>query len=209
MKNHFSLSIIFISCLLIISCGSKDFDGEKRLLATKLSSPEGGLDFKPMEHEDSADIAGFKPTVYTYKGKPYTGKIASYNGDKIVLEGNLNEGIADGSWKFYYKTGSVQVEGDYTNGLETGYWRSYFGKDRVKIEKYYDTKGLMLMRKEYYDNGKVKNYQNIKCAEYGNRERRIEFKYNGQVDYIDAERELGQMEVNALNKLLQKDGLRK
>ena len=208
MKNIFSLILIFILGIAISSCGSKNYDSEKRLLATNLTSSYGDLNFKPMVHEDSADVLNFTPPVYSYKEKPFTGKIASYNSDKIMMEGNLKNGIADGNWKFYYKTGSVQVEGNYSNGFETGYWKSYYGKDRIKIEKYYDEKGFMLMRKEYYDNGKVKNYQNIKCPQYGNRERRIEFKYNGEIDYIDAERELGQMDMKELNKLLQNDGLK-
>ncbi len=208
MKNIFSPVFILIISIACSACGSKNFDSEKRLLVIHLTSPDGDLNFKPMEHEDSSDVLDFKPPVYSYKEKPYSGKIASYADNKIMMEGNLKDGIADGNWKFYYKTGSIQVEGNYSNGFETRYWKSYYGKDRVKIEKYYDEKGFMLMRMEFYDNGKVKNYQNIKCPQYGNRERRIEFKYSGEIDYIDAERELGQMDVMELNKLLQNDGLK-
>ena len=65
----------------------------------------------------------------------------------------------------------------------------------------------MLMRKEYYDIGKIKNYQNINCPEFGGRERRIQFKYNGEIDYIDAEREVGKLTPGEINTLLQNDGL--
>ena len=78
---------------------------------------------------------------------------------------------------------------------------------KIKIAKFYSSDGYMLMRKEYYDNGKVKNYQNVKCPEFGNRERRIQFKYDGVIDYLDAEREIGKLPSAQINKLLQEDKL--
>ena len=63
------------------------------------------------------------------------------------------------------------------------------------------------LRKEYFDNGKVKNYQNVKSPQFGDLERRVQFNYKGEVEYIDAERELGRLEPAAINKLLQDNGL--
>ena len=124
-----------------------------------------------------------------------------------MLEGNLKNGILSGEWKFYYPSGVVQIEGTYSNGHETGFWKSYYTKDKPNIVKYYNEDGLMLMRKEYYDTGKIKNYQNINCEEFGGRERRIQFKYNGELDYIDAEREVGKLTPAEINTLLKNDGL--
>jgi hypothetical protein len=98
-------------------------------------------------------------------------------------------------------------EGTYTNGIETGMWTTYYRKDYPKMMKFYDEKGYLLMRKEYFDNGKVKNYQNVKSPKFGDLERRVQFNYKGEVEYIDAERELGRLEPAAINKLLQDNGL--
>ncbi len=207
MKNLIALSLIILSILFLQSClTSKDKDSEGRLYATALHAA-GGLNFTPMQHSDSNYVNTFKPEIYTYNGKPYTGTIASYEGEKLMLEGALADGIMNGNWKFYYPTGNVQIEGNYTNGIETGMWKSYFGKDRLKVCKYYNAKGYMLMRKEYFDNGKIKNFQNVNCPEFGNRERRIQFLYNGDIDYIDAEREIGKLSPAEINSLLQEDKL--
>jgi hypothetical protein len=44
-------------------------------------------------------------------------------------------------------------------------WTTYYRKDYPKMMKFYDEKGYLLMRKEYFDNGKVKNYQNVKSPQ--------------------------------------------
>jgi len=199
----FSLTIVISSC----SQNSKKFDKNGSLLVENLTSETGGLNFIPMNTSDSADVLNYTPVVFKFEGEPYTGKLVSYNNEKLMLEGNLTNGVYSGEWKFYYPSGVVQIEGTYTNGHETGFWKSYYTKDKPNIVKYYDKQGYMLMRKEYYDTGKIKNYQNINCAEFGARERRIQFKYNGEIDYIDAEREVGKLTASEINTLLKNDGL--
>ncbi len=201
--------IICVLAILAASCNKKSTDVDENgfLNAELLTSTEGGVNFTPMKHEDSAYAVNFKPTIYTYNNAPYTGKINAFNGDKLMMEGSLKDGIYSGAWKFYYPSGVVQIEGNYTNGLETGFWKSYYRKDFYSIVKYYDNNGFMLMRKEYFDNGKIKNYQNIKCPEFGNVERRIQFKYSGEIDYLDAERGIGKLNPADVNKMLQEDGL--
>ncbi len=206
MKN---LIILFCIIFALYSCSqnSKAFDKNGNLLIENLSSENGAMNFIPMNASDSADVLNYTPAVYTFDREPYTGKIASYNKEKLMLEGNLKNGIYSGEWKFYYPSGVVQIEGSYTNGHETGFWKSYYTKDKPNIVKYYNSEGYMLMRKEYYDTGRIKNYQNINCAEFGGRERRIQFKYNGEIDYIDAEREVGKLTPAEINTLLKNDGL--
>ncbi len=199
----FSLTIVISSC----SQNSKKFDENGSLLVENLTSETGGMNFIPMNASDSADVLNYTPVVFKFEGELYTGKIVSYNKEKLMLEGNLTNGVYSGEWKFYYPSGVVHIEGTYTNGHETGFWKSYYTKDKPNIVKYYDKQGYMLMRKEYYDTGKIKNYQNINCAEFGGRERRIQFKYNGEIDYIDAEREVGKLTPAEINTLLKNDGL--
>lgn len=207
MKNIFNvlfISVIFISC----SKNSEDYDANGNLLANKLTSETGGVNFTPMQNEDSSDVNDLKPEVYSYDNKPYTGKIVSYDEkNRLMMEGNLKDGIYDGEFKFYYPSGNIQVQGNYKKGYETGMWFSYYAKDKPSIVKFYDENGYMLMRKEYYDTGRIKNYQNIKVPQFGNIARRIQFKYNGDLDYIDAEREIGQLTPKEINELLKNDGL--
>ncbi len=208
-----TLFYIAISAMLLSACGKKvaTTDANGALLAENLTtSDSSGLNFAPMKHEDSAFVKNFKPTVYLFDGKPYTGNIAYYNEKKaLIVSGSLKEGLADGEWKFFFPSGVIQMEGTYNNGMETGMWSSYYRKNFPKIVKYYNNEGYMLMRKEYFDDGKVKNYQNIKCPEFGNLERRIQFTNKGEIDYIDAERELGKLDPAILNQMLQDDGLLK
>lgn len=202
----------FIPVLLIAlttSCGTKEkqFDADGTLLAQFLE-PSGALDFSPMQNDDSSRVADFSPLVYTFKNKPYTGKVTAYDDkQRKIFDGNLNAGVPEGNWKFYYASGVVQIEGTYTNGLETGIWKNYYTVDKPKVIKQYDESGYLLMRKEFYDTGKLKNYQNVKCPQYGDIARRVQFKYNGAIDYLDAERDLGKLSPEELQNALLNDKL--
>jgi hypothetical protein len=197
---------LFIS---VIGCGNKkDFDSSGRLLAQYLSSDEGSMNLNPMSQRDSLSNGNFVPVVYKYKGEPYNGSIAHYDDDgTLIFEGNLIDGMANGAWKFYYPSGVLRMEGNFVNGFETGFWYNYYTVDKLKIVMLYDEYGYLLMRKEFYDSGRIKNYQNIKCTQFGDRERRIEFTYDGNVDYIDAERSLGSMPASKLHDVLLNDSL--
>ncbi len=171
---------ILILVLCLNSCGGK-YDGKGRLLVESLTST-GSMNFSPMKHSDSASVLNFKPDTFLLKGKPFTGAIAQYNAqEKIMMEGFLRNGLMDSSWKFYYATGGVHISGRYNNGFETGLWRSYYGYDKPKIDKLYSENGFMLMRAEYYDNGHIKNYENIKHPLFDDKERKIEMGPHGDV----------------------------
>ncbi|MBK9557761.1 MAG: hypothetical protein IPO47_18445 [Bacteroidetes bacterium] len=202
--------LLAITTLAFSACNnsSKHLDDNGALLVDFLTYQDGNtVAFAPMKHEDSAFVANFQPEICLFEGEPYTGKVALYDGEKLKLDGQLKDGKFDGKWAFYYPSGVVQIEGTYTNGIETGMWTTYYRKDYPKMMKFYDEKGYLLMRKEYFDNGKVKNYQNVKSPQFGDLERRVQFNYKGEVEYIDAERELGRLEPAAINKLLQDNGL--
>ena len=204
--------LLLMTVTVLLSCNQTDtdHDADGALLADKLENISGGgFNITPMQQDDSASRAAFTPDKYHYKGKPYTGKITAYDDkQRKIMDGALTDGVANGAWKFYYASGVVQISGNYSNGLETGTWTSFYTVDKPRIVKVYDTKGNLLMRAEYFDNGRIKNYQNIACPEYGNIARRIQFKYSGEIDYIDAEREIGKLTPADLNALLTKDGLR-
>lgn len=208
--KQFIFPMVFLCLMAACSQTDTDHDAEGVLLAEMLQSTTGGgFSFMPMAIEDSDDVKNFIPAVYTYKGKPYTGKITSYDEkQRKIFDGALEEGLPSGPWKFYYASGVVQIEGNYTKGIETGIWSNYFAKDKPRLIKEYDAKGYMLMRTEFYNTGRVKNYQNIKCPEYGNVARRAQFTYDIEIEYIDMEKELGQKAPKELMELIKSNGLR-
>lgn len=185
--QYFSTIAVGLVVIALYSCSGKK-DKEGRLLIEELTSSSGSMKFTTMIHSDSTSVLEFVPDTFLYNGKPYTGAVAKYEADgKINIEGNLNNGVMNGQWKLYFKSGGLMTEGVMKNGLETGWWKSYYGYDKPKVEKFYDEHGFMLMRREYYDNGQLKNYQNIKCPQFGDRERKIEFDRKGklQIAYVE------------------------
>lgn len=193
LVKYFSIIAVGLVLIALYSCeGKKDKEG--RLLIEELTSASGSMKFTAMVNNDSGYVQGFIPDTFLHKGKPYTGGIAKYEHDgKVNIEGNLKNGIMDGAWKMYYKSGGLNMEGTMNNGLETGWWKSYYGYDKPKVEKFYDEHGYMLMRREYFDNGQLRNYQNIKCPQFGDRERKIEFDRKGNL-------KLAYVEDSLLNK---------
>lgn len=198
--NYFSTIAVGLALIALYSCGGKK-DKDGRLLTQELTSSSGGLKFTTMVHSDSASVLNFVPDTFYFNGKPYTGGVAKYEQDgKVNIEGNMKDGIMHGQWKFYYKSGGLMTEGVLNNGLETGWWKSYYGYDKPKVEKYYDEHGFMLMRKEYYDNGQLKNYQNIKSPQFGNRERKIQFDRRGKLELAYVEDSLLQKNATELTE---------
>jgi antitoxin component YwqK of YwqJK toxin-antitoxin module len=169
MKNKLSYSLCIAAILILHSCGNYR---EGRLLADKLTSSSGKLNFAPMQRSDTASVLKFKADTFYFKDKPYTGAIAEYNNsDTLIMAGYAVNGLMDSTWKYYYGSGVLRMEGRYRNGIDVGFWRSYYTRNKPKIEKLYDDYGYMLMRIEYYDNGRVKNYQNVKSPIFGDQER--------------------------------------
>jgi hypothetical protein len=190
MKHQLTLALhccLVTILALLQSCGGK-YDNKGRLLVESLTSSSGTFHFSPMMHSDSASVETFKPDTFLLRGNPYTGGVAQYNAqNKLMMEGFLSNGLMDSSWKFYFPSGGIHIEGKYKNGMETGLWRSYYGYDKPKIDKLYDDYGYMLMRAEYYDNGQLMNYENIKHPLFDNKERKIEKTRKGELVKIFVE----------------------
>lgn len=53
---------------------------------------------------------------------------------KIESEGNYNNGIPTGFWKFYYLNGNLKYEGNYTNQKQIGFCKEYFENGFIKEE---------------------------------------------------------------------------
>jgi hypothetical protein len=56
------------------------------------------------------------------------------------------------------------------------------------------------MRREYYDNGKIKNYQNISAPQFGNRERKISFSKTGAIESAYVEDSILQLSPTELTE---------
>lgn len=189
MKPTHLAIIVLCSTLALSGCAenkkNNDFDTEGRLLVEKLTSSKGSLSFKPMTRFDSTSVRGFWPTTYFYKGHPYTGSVAFYNQHgKLGFTGHLKNGLAENNWKFYFATGGVYMEGWYIHGLDVGLWRSYYGYNKPMVDIYYDNYGYILMRTVYFDNGRVKNYCNIKCPLFDDKAKSYTLNRHGDTLYV-------------------------
>ena len=175
-----ALALVLI-VIALQSCDKK-YDDKGRLLVKYINTNTGSLNFTPMMRSDSVSTKMFKPDTLLMDGKPYTGGIAEYDQhQKLIIEGFVKNGLMDSSWKFYYASGGTLMEGKYKNGVDIGMWHSYYGYNKPKITKLYDNYGYMLMRVEYFDNGKIKNYQNVKATMFGDKERNFTNDQHGDL----------------------------
>lgn len=184
MKKHLhrqNITAIILMAILLQACNGH-YDKQGRLLADDLKSSSGKVSFTPMMRNDSESVHKFVPDTFTLNGKPYTGEVAEYNkAEQILLDGFVKNGLMDSTWKFYYASGGVRLEGLYKNGMDIGLWRAYYGYNKPRIDKLYDDYGYLLMRIEYFDNGKVKDYENVKCPLFDNKERSYSMSRTGEV----------------------------
>lgn len=158
--------------VLLFSCNTQeDFDDQGRLFVKALQSSAGNLRFAPMQRSQSNP--GIIDTFY-YHSKPFSGTVVRLNEqDSKLMEGQMKNGLMSGEWKFFYATGGIQMEGKYEKGMEVGLWTSYYGYNKKKVQKYYDEKGFLLSRIDYYNNGKIQVFQNVKHPLFGDKERNI------------------------------------
>jgi len=54
--------------------------------------------------------------------EPFTGEIVSYLQGKVEFEGNVQNGLKEGLWIYYYTNGQKMKEGVYKDGLKEGTW---------------------------------------------------------------------------------------
>ena len=183
MKSiHYTSRLIAVLLVILVmqACDSKR-DDKGRLLTKYITTTSGTLNFSPMIRTDSLSVKSFKPDTLLLDGKPYTGGLAQYDQhQKLIIEGYVKNGLMDSNWVFHYASGSVLMEGKYKNGWDVGMWHSYYGPNHPKITKLYDDYGYLLMRIEYFDNGRIKNYQNVKAPMFDDKEASYSNDEHGQ-----------------------------
>ncbi len=53
---------------------------------------------------------------------------------RIESEGNYENGVPIGFWKFYFLNGKLKYEGNYTNQKQNGFCKEYFENGNLKEE---------------------------------------------------------------------------
>ena len=70
--------------------------------------------------------------------EPFSGEIISYVHGKVEFEGNVQNGLKEGLWVYYYTNGQKMKEGVYKDGLKEGtwtYWAENGEQDNTEVYK--------------------------------------------------------------------------
>lgn len=136
MRNYYAVSLI----LLLFSCGKQPGKVVMEQLTETPYYEEG------VEQGEATKVRlKYKPYMYFYSGKPYTGKVYSnYADGSKKLTGSMKNGFPDGSWVYYHENGKVENKAHYQEGTPDSLWQKYFKDGNKSVtEKYYMT-GRML-----------------------------------------------------------------
>jgi uncharacterized protein len=71
--------------------------------------------------------------------KPYSGEVVSYANGNIEFEGQIENGLREGLWVYYYPSGQKKMEGNYKEGLKDGNWTSWIEngqQEKIEVYKY-------------------------------------------------------------------------
>jgi antitoxin component YwqK of YwqJK toxin-antitoxin module len=71
--------------------------------------------------------------------KPFSGEIISHLNGKPEFEGQIENGLREGLWVYYYPSGQKKMEGSYKEGLKDGNWTSWLEngqQEKVEVYKY-------------------------------------------------------------------------
>ena len=97
---------------------------------------------------------------YDETGNLITGYI--FEKDTMVSEGMiLFNGIYNGDWVNYYKSGKKRSQGKYANGIQEGPWIYYYENGKKEQEGNYKNNLPVGVWTWYYPNGKVKRIENF------------------------------------------------
>ena len=99
--------------------------------------------------------------LYDENGHVKSSKVFD-NGD-LLGEGIVKKnGLKDGNWVLYYKSGNKLAEGEFKNGKKIGYWKYYFENGLLESEGDYDIYGKQDgLWKEYHESGNIREEMNF------------------------------------------------
>ncbi len=132
---------------------------------------EDGEKWIEYQYHDSSQprfIAYANPPKRNDKGRlqapVWDGPFKMFNKSGIVLqEGNKENGVEKGHWKYYYEDGKLRMEGsyiqlkeenDFLRGYKNGPWKIYYPNGRIKAVGEYKSGEKIGVWKFYDENGK-------------------------------------------------------
>ena len=68
----------------------------------------------------------------------YEVKTEYWNNGEILSQVHYNDGVREGSCRYYYKNGIMMTEGFYSNGKMSGYWHSFHPNGNIESKGKYD-----------------------------------------------------------------------
>lgn len=83
-------------------------------------------------------------------------KIEYWENGEILSQVHYNDGIREGSCRYYYKNGIMMTEGFYLNGKMSGYWHSFHPNGNIESKGKYDHRNSSVYSQKtgkwmYYD----------------------------------------------------------
>ena len=116
---------------------------------------------------------------------PFTGEVSGMSERKgVIFEGKIIEGLKEGKWTIYYKSGDLMGTGNFKDGKADGTWVYYHGNGQLKaksnlkdgktdgLNEEYNLNGQLIIKdnwkngkrdgltEHYYKNGKIRSKAN-------------------------------------------------
>jgi antitoxin component YwqK of YwqJK toxin-antitoxin module len=152
------MKIYFLGFILILLVGCTHDKIETKYISGKIMeaytvNKAGERDGVYTSYYESGKI---KEQCIFSKGK-LTGQRTLYfdNGNKEIEENYNDDGLLQGLYKTYYRSGALHVEKFYQNNVLSGILKVYYPSGRLKEEVTLDNNVENGPFTEYYENGKV------------------------------------------------------
>ena len=109
--------------------------------------------------------------LFKKKSKPYTGLVfENYDENHIKTEISVIDGLKDGVFKQYYRSGKIQVQSKFKKGQLVGEFTTFYDNGNEQIITFYDKNLRMGSFEQFFDNKKLKlcgNYfKGIKIGQF-------------------------------------------
>lgn len=91
----------------------------------------------PNKSKFLADMVELTCEADHYPGLQGFQKIMDETDSYLLAEGNVDTGVPNGFWKFYFPNGRLWKEGNYTNGRINGFWKLYYENGNLREEGHY------------------------------------------------------------------------
>jgi len=99
-------------------------NGKKKMVAVYLDDEFHG---KAETFDEEGKLTG----KYHFRHGLPDRKVVEYSGNITILEGEYQNGVKTGQWKYYYPNGVMEAEGNYNDGKEAGKWIHYNSNAKI------------------------------------------------------------------------------